>query len=452
MTMTGFHRNEPILLFLGDVVAFLLSLWLTLFIRYWTIPSATLFLTLLTPFAILFFVWAIIFFISGLYEKHTVILKSRLPNIILNAQITNSLIAVLFFYFIPYFGVTPKTNLFIYLVVSFCILLYWRIKGVDILGSKKKENGLLIGSGKEMIELREEVNHNPKYNLKFISSIDLDEVEALDFQEDILKRVYSENIKVVVIDSRNEKSNPILPHLYNLIFSNIKFIDMHRVYEDIFDRVPLSLVKNSWFLENISASPNPVYIFLRRFAEIAISIFLLVITAPFTIFAIIMIKLHDGGVIFSHQNRVGQNNHTIKLLKFRTMDFDDDGKWSGASRENRVTSIGRFLRKSRIDELPQLWNVLRGDISLIGPRPEFLNPVKHYTEQIPYYNIRHIVRPGLSGWAQIYHEQHPHHGIDVDETSNKLSYDLHYIKNQSFLLDIRIALRTIQILLSRKGI
>ena len=129
---------------------------------------------------------------------------------------------------------------------------------------------------------------------------------------------------------------------------------------------------------------------------------------------------------------------------------NDDANWNKI--KNKVTKVGAFLRKSRIDELPQIWNVLMGDISLIGPRPEFEKPVREYVEKIPYYNVRHMIKPGLSGWAQIYHEQHPHHGVDIEETRNKLSYDLYYIKNRSFMLDIKIALKTIKTLLLRAGV
>ena len=127
---------------------------------------------------------------------------------------------------------------------------------------------------------------------------------------------------------------------------------------------------------------------------------------------------------------------------------NDSAKWGKVA--NKVTKVGSFLRKTRIDELPQLWNVVKGDVSLIGPRPEFPDPVKHYAEEIPYYNIRHVIKPGLSGWAQIYGE-HPHHGIGVEETRNKLSYDLYYIKHRSFLLDLKIALRTIKVLITFVG-
>ncbi|MBX4189630.1 sugar transferase, partial [Candidatus Parcubacteria bacterium] len=166
----------------------------------------------------------------------------------------------------------------------------------------------------------------------------------------------------------------------------------------------------------------------------------------------IAIKLDDGGELMSRQKRVGQNNKIITLLKFRTMTLaNDEAAWgNGTPFINQVTRVGAFLRKSRIDELPQLWNIVAGDISLIGPRPEFPEPVKHYTTEIPYYNVRHVIKPGLSGWAQVFGE-HPHHGTDVSMTKNKLSYDLYYIKNRSLLLDLKIALRTIKTLLSAAG-
>ncbi len=115
-----------------------------------------------------------------------------------------------------------------------------------------------------------------------------------------------------------------------------------------------------------------------------------------------------------------------------------------------MTPIGSILRRTRIDELPQLWNVLRGDLSLVGPRPEFPQAVEAYTEKIPYYPMRHLIKPGLSGWAQLYGE-HPHHNIGIEETRNKLSYDLYYIKERSFFLDVYIGLQTIKTLLSRSG-
>ncbi|MEK7136036.1 MAG: sugar transferase, partial [Patescibacteria group bacterium] len=171
---------------------------------------------------------------------------------------------------------------------------------------------------------------------------------------------------------------------------------------------------------------------------------------PFYPLIMLAIKLDDGGEIFIYPERVGEHNRPIRLLKFRTMTVGNDGGQWGMV-ENKVTRVGAFLRRTRLDELPQIWNVIRGDLSLVGPRPEFAPAVGLYGEEIKFYNVRHLVKPGLSGWAQIYGEQ-PHHGIGVEETKNKLSYDLFYIKNRSILLDIKIALKTIRILLSRSGV
>lgn len=448
--MSDLSKRESLVLFLGDVVCFLVSLWLTLFLRFGLPPSFPLYYSHLVPFSILFVLWTLVFFIAGLYEKHTVILKSKLPGIILNAEIINSILAIAFFYFIPYFGITPKTNLFIYLFVSSTVILIWRIYGFEIFGSRHRQNAILISSGEEMRELKEEVNNNNRYNLKFISSIDLDKTESLDFQEEILKRIYSEGVYVIAVDLRNEKVEPILPHLYNLIFSKVRFIDMHKIYEDIFDRIPLSLVKYSWFLENVSVSSKVTYDFLKRVMDVAMAAVLGVVYLAILPFAALAIWLDDGGPVFISQERVGRNSKVAKILKFRTMTVDDGGK-EEKKNGNKITRVGGFFRKTRIDELPQLWNVLKGDLSMIGPRPELPELVKLYEKEIPYYNIRHLITPGLSGWAQLYHKNPPKFDPSCDETKIKLSYDLYYIKNRSFLLDVKIALKTLKALLSRAG-
>jgi lipopolysaccharide/colanic/teichoic acid biosynthesis glycosyltransferase len=438
MTISG--KKETVALFLGDVVLLYFSLWSALALREWGIPSTHSWKLHFWPFTIIIGVWILVFFISGLYEKHTLILKSRLPSTVFNAQIANSFIAVLFFYFIPYFGITPKTNLFIYLVISFGFILLWRIYGDRILHPLVKQKGIIVGSGEEMKELLEEVNNNPRYGLQFIFSVDLNRIAGMDFQDEVLSRVYSEEVQIIAIDLKNEKVEPILPHLYNLIFSRVKFIDMYKIYEDLFDRVPLSLVRYNWFLENISTESRITYDVLRRIMDVILS-FMVGIFAMFILpFAALLIKLDDGGDIFFEQERVGKNNKIIKVKKFRSMS------------NSKITKVGKWLRALRIDELPQLWSVFKGDMSMIGPRPEIPSLVKHYEEEIPYYNIRHLIKPGLSGWAQLYHTDPPKMDADSEKTRRKLSYDLYYIKNRSVMLDLKIALKTIKALLSRSGV
>lgn len=395
------------------------------------------------PFTLIIGVWILAFFISGLYEKHTLILKSRLPSTVFNAQIANSFIAVLFFYFIPYFGITPKTNLFVYLIISFITVLLWRIYGDRILHPLVKQKGIIVGSGEEMKELLEEVNNNSRYGLEFISSVDLNRIAGMDFQEEILRRVYSEEVQIIAIDLKSEKVEPILPHLYNLIFSRVKFIDMYKIYEDLFDRIPLSLVRYNWFLENISTESRITYDVVKRITDILMSFFVGTVSLVFYPFVYVLIKLDDGGSVFFEQERIGKSNKIIKVKKFRTMSEDGSKK---------ITKVGKWLRKLRIDELPQLWSVFKGDMSMIGPRPEIPTLVKNYEEEISYYNIRHLIKPGLSGWAQLYHTDPPKIDADAEKTRRKLSYDLYYIKNRSLMLDLKIALKTIKALLSRSGV
>lgn len=448
--MGSLYKKGPLVLLVGDFCFFLISLWSALLLRNLQVPSWELLSTHLMPFSLLFAIWILVFYIAGLYEKHTVILRSKLPSVLANTQLVNSCLAVVFFYFIPFFGITPKTILFIYLSISFVAILAWRMYGYFIVGRGRPNNAVLIGSGEEMKELLEEVNNNPIYNLKFISSVDLNRSDEKGFWDEVVSYVYSEDVSIIAIDLANENVEPVLPHLYNLIFSKISFIDMHKIYEDIFDRVPLSLLKYNWFLENISTSPRAGYDALKRIMDISISLVFFILSLPLYPFVFLSIKLDDGGEIFSFQTRVGESNRPIRIVKFRTMTIaNDNGKWT--EQANEVTRVGKFLRQTRIDELPQLWNVLSGDLSLIGPRPEFSDAVKHYSEELPYYNVRHLIKPGLSGWAQIYHDKHPHHSVNTFETANKLSYDLYYIKNRSLLLDLKIALRTLKTLASIAG-
>ena len=446
--MKRLSGKEKFLLFFGDIVLLYGSLWLTLLLRYLELPSMALFMLHFGPFSYLFAAWVLVFYIASLYEPHTIVLKSKLPGVILNAQGVNSLIAVLFFYLIPAFGITPKVTLFIYLVVSFIAISTWRIFGAPLTGLRKKERAVLIGSGKDSALLYRTVNENSYYPMRFMTWVDIEDLSGIDFDDEVLRPIYSEGVTTVVIDVKNDHIAPILPKLYNLIFSHIRFVDQYRIYEDIFDKIPLSLIGYSWFLENVSSRAHFGYDLAKRAMDITLSLILLIPSALIFPFVFLLIKLEDGGPIFYTPLRIGEGNHPMRIFKFRTMSVMDEGKQLGQN-ENKITRVGRFLRMSRIDELPQLWNVLRGDLSLIGPRPEFPKLVELYHEQIPYYNMRHLIKPGLSGWAQVHHDTPPQ---SIEETKEKLSYDLYYLKNRSIALDIKIALKTIRTLLSRTGV
>lgn len=418
-----------------------------LFLRFGHSPEQELFMSHLAPFSLLFLSSTLIFYIAGLYEKHTVILKSRLPHTILRAQLINSIVAVLFFYFIPYFGISPKTNLFIYLVISFLLVAIWRVYISAFFITKRSEPAMLISSGKEMEELSHEINKNGNYGLHFVSVINLEEGSSADIEAKIREAVSKQAVSIVVVDLEHDKVRPILPSLYDLIFSNVRFVAMYKVYEDVFKRIPFSILQYNWFLENISTSPKFMYDTIKRMVDIILSFVGGVVSLIVYPFVWIAIKMEDRGPVFIVQERIGAEGKKIKIIKFRSMKTSDRGVWV-TEKDDRITTVGKFLRKSRIDELPQLWNVLFGDLSLIGPRPDIYDLGKELGSTIPYYAVRSVIQPGLSGWAQISQELPPQ---SLEETKVRLAYDLYYVKNRSIILDVRIILRTIKTLLSRSG-
>jgi len=453
--MYSISRNEWLMLVVGDLAALAASLWLTLAVRYFEVPSLDLYILHLIPFSILAIVWIVVFVIFGLYEKHTTFFKLELPGRIVQAQIANVIIAATFFFMIPYFGITPKTNLVIFLIVSSVLIGMWRLFVFPHLGFKKRAKALIIGSGREANELFEEVNRNSRYNIEFVDSFDLArDGNPNDTQKEVLKLIVSRDVSIVVANMREKNLELMLPLLYNLSFvqTKVEIIDMAELYEDVFERVPIALITHEWFIENVVTRKHLAYEAFKRSVDIIGASILGFCSLFLYPLVWIAVKLDDGGPLFITQDRVGEGQRSIRIGKFRTMEGATSDVGDEALKSTKqVTRVGTFLRDSRIDELPQLWSVLHGKQSLIGPRPELPALANVYSEKIPHYAARFIVKPGLSGWAQIHHQEHPHHETDIQQTRIKLGYDLYYIKHRSVFLDMLIALRTVQILLSRVG-
>lgn len=226
------------------------------------------------------------------------------------------------------------------------------------------------------------------------------------------------------------------------------YADFSEIY---MNRIPVENINDEWLIlsrgfDNIFQSN---YTRLKRISDIILSIMGLILASPLVIMAAIAIKLDSRGSIIFSQIRSGKDGKPFTIYKLRTMrqDAEKDGaKWA-AKNDKRITPVGNFLRKTRIDEIPQMYNVLRGDMSFIGPRPERPEFDEKLAKEIPYYMLRYLVKPGLSGWAQVNYG----YGASVEDSKMKLKYDLYYIKNYSFYLDMVIVLRTILIVLFRKG-
>lgn len=452
--MHPLQKKDWPLLVAGDLSALVVALYGTLVVRYVAIPSTDLFVSHLLPFSILAVAWLLIFIITGLYDKHTSLMRLQLPDMVVRAQVVNVLIASAFFFLIPYFGITPKTNLVIFLVLSSFLLVLWRLEVFPLFHTKKRHKAILLGTGKEMQELMEEINGNPRYAIEFVYTTDLHRSgNPNDVQQELLKRITKDNVTTVVADMRDRELSLMLPLLYNLSFvqSKIDILDMAVVYEDVFQRVPLSLISHEWFVEHASEK-KAVYDALKRAIDIVGAFILGILSLIAYPLVWLAVYMDDRGPLFITQERIGKGQRPIHITKFRTMEgANSDHGGEVLKSTKQVTKVGRFLRNFRVDELPQLWSVFLGNQSLIGPRPELPALVSVYTEKIPHYSARHVVTPGLSGWAQIHHQAHPHHGTDVTETRVKLAYDLYYIKHRSIFLDLLIALRTIHIILSKVG-
>jgi exopolysaccharide biosynthesis polyprenyl glycosylphosphotransferase len=448
------NSRGALFLLIGDVVAYVFSLILTLTIRYGTIPHREFFMSHVPSFSLLFCIFILVSFSAGLYDKQSAIFRGRIQGLLVRVQIINLIIGIAFFYFAPVI-IAPKANLFIYFVVSTLVLFVWRLVMFPVITISRKQSGILVGTGDDIQDLFSEVNAGARYGLHFKEKIEPGtSVEATVV--DISDAVRRTNSSIIIADLNNPAMQAAMPFLYSLIFYGVQVIDAGKLYESIFDRIPLSMVGERWLVEHSGTAlgSRRTYDVFKRMMDIVVAGIVGIISLVVYPFVYIAIRLDDKGHLFITQERIGNNGKTIRMTKFRSMSTNDNGVYGNnqGKTELKVTRVGKFIRMTRIDELPQLWSVMCGDQSLIGPRPELPALVRVYEKEIPYYNARHLVKPGLSGWAQISHRAHPHHMVAVDDTRDKLSYDLYYIKHRSLALDIRIALQTAKVLISRQGV
>jgi exopolysaccharide biosynthesis polyprenyl glycosylphosphotransferase len=221
-------------------------------------------------------------------------------------------------------------------------------------------------------------------------------------------------------------------------------IDLGYFYERELEMVHVEGLRESWFWSHDPAQARPVFFVFKRVADIGFSLLGLLLTAPLAVVCALGIVLQDRGPVFYSQTRVGLRNRPFPIHKFRTMrvNAEPGGPRWAAENDGRVTAFGRLLRRTRFDEIPQFWNILVGEMSFIGPRPERPEMIASLVEQLPYYRLRHIVKPGLTGWAQVNY----HYGASLEDTREKLAYDLYYIKYGSLMREMHIILRTISTL------
>ena len=407
----AFDRRETTILLIGDFFILVASLWVALFLRNLTPPSFGYFETNFVPFIPVFFVSLIVFYIAGLYEKQTRPIRSVMGIRIFGAQVSTAAIASILFFIFP-LSIAPKTILVLYLIISVIAESVWRFHRMNReIADGKRIPVVLVGSGPAALELYDEVNNNHTYMIRFVDRIEKKDSSVSDVDGSIA-------------------------------------MDAASLYEEIFDRVPLEHLNTVQLLESLPKHRS-LYDSAKRVFDIILALIGTLVATPFVTVAALLLSV-TGGMPFIWNERIGKGGRIFRIIKLRSMLLNDNGD-PELQKKNRVTVLGRILRKTRIDELPQLWNILMGDLSFIGPRPELPQIAKVYEREIPQYHMRHLIVPGLSGWAQIHDYDAPRGGADVARTKRKVSYDLYYLKHRSFGLDFAIAIKTIRTLITFTG-
>lgn len=455
--MKNFFQLKKLLLFAGDVFVLYLSLYVTLAIRYREIPDAGLWETHFWPFTLIFAAWIFVFYISNLYNLHLAINDARFFSLTNRALIISILAALAFFYSVPDINIAPKTNLLIYIFIFYVLFFLWRRTfNVLLKNYLPKRNIAIIGIDEQVKKLAAELKAKP--HLGYVVSFVVEErpelrngIADLPVVNSIARLpvlIRENRIETIVLNSDPHQSMALRSALFDCLHLQITYLSLPNFYENITGKVPIESINQMWFLENLSEGAKAWFDTFKRIYDVILASILLVLTLVFWPLIALAIKLESRGPAFFIQTRSGKNNQPFLLYKFRTMKEEGNDRSLTTSGDSRITRIGNLLRKTRLDELPQLLNILKGEMSFVGPRPERPEYVSELTKTIPFYKERMLVNPGLTGWDQISGE---YHSPSREDSIKKLQYDLYYIKNRSIYLDLSIILKTIMTVLSRGG-
>lgn len=425
--------NRIWLIVFGDFVSFLAAFIILILVRFSSGNYMHAIAMHAVPFLLLYLIWVLIFYIFGLYDLVTI--KPTIPYLKrwVWAIITSFIVGLLLFYFAPIFGISPKVNLLIQ-VGFFGIFSFLLRRIIYTLFSKAiTRPAVLVGSSEYLDELEITIEKTPQIGLQIEEH--LDSIDGLRVEK------YENTNTIIILDKKAETSDDKILELHK---KGIEVIDTAAAYEKYLFKIPVNYIDASFVSNNINTNRDILYTFITFVADKLFAILILVLSSPILLVTAILIWREDKGPILYTQNRVGLNGKIFLLYKLRSMTTDAEkngAQWSTGKADPRVTRVGRVIRKLHIDEIPQMINILKGDLALVGPRPERPEFVYPLEETIPHYKLRHIIRPGFTGWAQIKY----HYANTNDESKEKFEYDLYYIKNRNIFIDLGIFIRTVQI-------
>lgn len=444
------------LIIAGDFILLYFALTSALFLRYGENLNYVLYRAHLLPFGINFLIWFVVFGVLGLYDLRLMKNSKYFLYKLTQAMAANAVITSLFFYFLPRFNIEPRKNLFIILAVSTIVIFLWRYVFNLLLGRAPAQKLLFFGLDSEILELAEYLFKNPQLGQKpvgFIAdggghstSVALPVYEYERNFDEIISRSGADTI---IITNKLKNDRILVKAIFQMLSRGVTVLEFAVLSESVTGKIPLSMIEEVWFLENLISLKKRFYGPAKRWLDV---IFACLAAAPFTLlfpFIAMAIKIESTGPVFFKQKRVGKNGKVFELIKYRSTFRTEVGKNDGWGKEEGgiYTKTGMFLRKTYLDELPQIINILRGEMSFVGPRPERPEFVAELTKRTPFYEMRLLVPPGITGWAQINMEN----DASAKDAPEKMQYDLYYVKNRSFFLDLVIGLRTLLIMSQRQG-
>jgi len=420
-------------IFFIDLISFFSSLIFVLLLRYDKNNFNFVFNKHIYVFIILFFFWLGISYIFEIWNIKSSRQRTAFFKNLFWAVSVFLLISIIFLYlFSSILGTAPKINLLIFSVI-FLFLDYFLGILIDIFIFKNIKTGVLFldekGPGEDILN---KFKHSRFSNYKIIERPEIFNFESM---KEIVER---EKENILIVFPKLSGQDSIIDFVYKLIPLEVDLISIVDFYEMIMLRIPIDQLEENWFISNIDS--KKFYKLIKRFIDISCSLLLIVLFSPLLLAISLLIFLSGKKAIIYAQKRSGKNNKPFILYKFKTMEDEKGPLWT-IKGDKRITKLGKVLRNSHLDELPQLINILKGEVSFMGPRAERVELAELYSKNITFYEARSIIKPGLTGWAQIHFKP----STSIDEGKEKLEYDFFYIKNCSIWLDFLILLKTVKL-------
>jgi exopolysaccharide biosynthesis polyprenyl glycosylphosphotransferase len=457
------HPGERrIILLIGDIIAATLALAVSLYFwgqADWLDFSWEFFYERIDQYRWFFFLP--VFWILLNVEMYDVRRAARRGETIKGVAIAAA--ASLFLYFFVFFlsepGSLPRYGVAVFIAASSALMIAWRFSYIKIFTAPEfLRRVLIVGAGRAGTTLVEMIKESWPPPFYVVGLIDDDPTKAgtcvgefpiLGGSRELLDVVEQQRITDLIFAISGEMNDDMFKALMQAEERGIDVTTMPIVYEDLLGRVPIFLLRSDWILRSFvdQARADGLYEMGKRLVDIvggAVGVFLVGLVSPFIALAIL---LESGRPVIFTQSRLGKNGREYQIIKFRTMRQAYDHEGNLLPDKDRITRVGRFLRKSRLDEVPQFINVLRGEMSLVGPRAEITQLVINLQDKVPFYRARLLVKPGITGWAQVNYG----YASTVEETAIKLEYDLYYIKHRNLLLDFVILLRTVGTVIGFRG-